>query len=161
MCDNKRRRAIDRALLAGDAPLRRIAGDYEVAETTLRRHRATCLASAMVEAGKQEAAADIAQGIDVREQLGRINATAFEILHEARESGDARVALRALDRIERQITLAAKLADLLNDAPSLSVSVQVDNGWPMLRSVILETLADHPTALKAVADRLARLEQSA
>ncbi len=156
VCTHPKRLHIDRALVTDGATVRDTARKFDVTVSALGRHRKNHLAPALA---KHEEHFDLATAQGIGNQLATIHAEATRLLHEAREDGNRRDQLSALARLERQIELAAKLASLIQDGQRVAVSVQLDTGWPLVRSAILETLANHPAALQAVSERLAALEQ--
>ncbi len=83
------------------------------AEDALGRHKAEHLplTIAKAEAAKQveQARGIVAEGLDVVAQLRAINQVTLQVMKDARDSGDRDMVLKAVDRVERQITLQAKL----------------------------------------------------
>ena len=77
------------------------------------------------------------------------------MLRAARDEGDHELRLKAINRVERQLELEAKLLGELTDGALTQINVQV------LAPVILEALTAFPEARRAVADRLLDLEQPA
>ena len=104
ICTHERRADIDSALLA-EEPYRHIATRYGTSTGALQRHREH-LPKQLVKAQEQE---DISQAIDVVKQLKAINGATLAILKEARADKNGELALKAVDRIQRQLELQAKL----------------------------------------------------
>jgi hypothetical protein len=150
VCQHAERAAIDAALVAG-APYRNIAQQFDVGYTAVARHKEH-IGAAIV--ASQEAREE-AHALDVVKQLKTINATTVAILAEARQQKDPEIALKAIDRIQRQIELQAKLLGDLDDRPQVNVLVLPE--WVALRSAILAALIAYPDARDAVADAVARL----
>src|SRR5687768_3008700 len=101
VCTHPDRRAIDVALARGE-PNRRIATQLHLTEASVRRHAAAHLPATLVQA---QAATETAHGINVVAQLKTINSVTLAILKEARDQRDAETALKAIGRLEAQITL--------------------------------------------------------
>ena len=60
-----------------------------------------------------------------------------------------------MDRIENQLTLAAKLQGLFTDGPIQQVNILVADQWGELKIIIMTTLESFLDAREAVAQRLA------
>ncbi len=157
ICSHAKRPEIDRVLLAGDS-LRNIAKQFAVTSAALNRHKTNHLAQRLAEVAKRNEQADVRTAIDVVAQLKVINGVALNVLKEAREARDGELALRAIDRIQKQIELQAKLIDLINDGDTVNVMIAPE--WVHLRTVILAALHPYPDAAQAVAGRLQILEGS-
>jgi hypothetical protein len=104
ICQHLDRAAMDAALVAG-ASYRDIAGRFHVSKTAVARHAGEHIPAALAQA--QEAREE-AQALDVVRQLKTINARAVAILAEARKRRDDETALKAMDRIHKQLELQAK-----------------------------------------------------
>jgi hypothetical protein len=153
VCRHPQRAAIDKALVDGLA-VRVIAERYgALTHTSVLRHKETCLPATVVKAKEAE---NIDHAIDIARQLTAINRAALSILAEARQAGDPATALRAIDRIQRQIELQAKLLGQLDERPVVNVLVSAE--WLQVRSALLTALAPYPEARVAVAERLRGLE---
>jgi hypothetical protein len=96
------------------------------------------------------------QALDVVKQLRAINAAALTILDQARQAGNGELVLKAVDRVQRQIELQAKLLGELSDAPTINVLMLPE--WLTLRTAILDALMPYGEARIAVAQRLRDLE---
>lgn len=151
VCGHQDRAAIDAALVSG-APLRDIALQNGVGHMALQRHKEH-IPAAITQAAEAKAEA---QALDVVKQLKAINATAVAILAEARALGDRDTALKAMDRIHRQIELQAKLLGDIQEGTT--VNIVLSPQWITLRTVIVRALVPYPEARVAVAAALARVE---
>lgn len=149
ICIHAKRPEIDRALLAGDS-LRNIAKHFAVTSAALNRHKTNHLAQRLAQVARRNEQADIRTAIDVVGQLKAINGVALSVLKGAREAGDGELALRAIDRIQKQIELQARLIDLINDGDTVNVNLTVSPQWVSMRAVIIGALRDHPDAATAV-----------
>lgn len=154
ICGHDDRAAIDTALVAGTA-LRDIARQHAVSKDALFRHRDTHLPAVMVQAAAET---DVRHAIDVVAQLKAINSAALTVLRDARSAKDGDLALKAIDRIQRQIELQAKLLGELQDGPTVNVLVSPE--FQRVQVTILHALEAHPAARVAVADALMALESA-
>ncbi len=147
-CGHQDRPAIDAALVAGVA-LRTIADQYGLSHQALMRHRSDHIPPALVTAAGAE---EVKQALDVLQQLKTINAAALTVLRDARAASDGELALKAIDRIHKQIELQAKLLGELDDRPVLNVLISPE--WQQLRARIVATLGAFPEARVALAEVL-------
>jgi hypothetical protein len=159
VCSHQERIEIDRALLAGESSNRRIAAQYGVGERAIRDHKTNHLAERMQRAAVRNAEADVRTAIDVTGQLRAINGAALAVLKGARDTKDGELALKAIDRIQRQLELQAKLIGDLSDGATVNVTVSAE--WLELRGAIITALQPFPQARQAVAERLQVIEGGA
>lgn len=157
ICQHPERDAIDRAVL-GFAALSKIAAAYRVSEDALSRHKAAHLAETLKTAKEtrevQQAKVVEQHAIEVMEQLKIINRSTLTILKEARDVRDHNLALRAIDRVQRQIELQAKL--LGDFQPDGSLNITINAEWIDLRTAIMAVLEAHPAAKHEVIEALRR-----
>ena len=149
ICTHGQRRALDKALAAG-GNVRELSALYRVSEDALSRHKRDHLPATVAKAQEQE---DVAHALDVVKQLKAINGASLRVLQEARDARDGDLALKAVDRIHRQIELQAKLLGELDDRPVVNVLVSAE--WVALRSRLMVALAPYPDARLALAAVLA------
>lgn len=149
VCGHPERHAIEKALVAGGA-YRDIAGRYNLTKSAVERHKADHLPAALVAAA---GATETRQALDVLQQLRTINAAALTVLRDARTAGDGDLALKAIDRIHRQVELQAKLLGDLDERPVVNVLLSPE--WQQLRGQLVAALAPFPAARVAVAAVLA------
>lgn len=152
VCQHPERTAIDRALVGGKA-CREIAALYRVSPDAVERHAAKHLPQTLIEARK---AADDEHALDVVKQLRAINGASLRILHEAQQGQDPQTALKAIDRIQRQIELQAKLLGQLDERPQVNILMAPE--WLQVRAVLLTALAPHHEARRAVTAALVAIE---
>jgi len=155
ICTHPDRAEIDRSLVAGE-PFRSIALRKNVSHMALQRHKKEHLVARMRKASERRADADLRTAIDVVAQLRAINSAALTILSTARASGDGDLALKAIDRIQKQIELQAKLIGDLQQEGTVNLSLSPE--WLEIRAVIVSALAPHPAAAQAVAASLQTVE---
>ena len=148
LCEHPKRERINRELVGG-ASNRSVASVYDVSEAAVRRHKGNHLPAKLLLAHQEE---DVREALDVVRQLKAINAASLHILKEARDQGKPSTALQAIDRIQRQIELQAKLLGELDERPVVNLNVSPE--WLELRAVIVGALQPHPEALGAVVGAL-------
>ena len=98
------------------------------------------------------------QAIDIVKQLKAINAASVSILHEARQAGNAETALKAVDRVLKQIEFQARLLGELDERPQVNVLLAPE--WVSIRASLLAALGPFPEARAAAAQHLLSLESS-
>jgi len=129
---------------------------FHVSDQAIYRHRdgghlSERLVTAQVEG-------DARQALDVVGQLKAINQASLAVLKQARERGDGELALKAVDRVQKQIELQAKLLGELDERPQVNVLLAPE--WLQARAVLLQALEGYPAARVAVAACLVALEGS-
>lgn len=151
ICGHAERAAIDAALASGTA-YRAITRQFVVSKDAVARHAREHIAQSVAQshAAKSESAA-----LDVVAQLKVVNAITLAILKEARDRHDGDLALKAIDRFQRQWELQAKLLGDLDERAHVEVNVVMSQQWRDLRATILDALALYPEARAAVAQALA------
>lgn len=154
VCGHDQRTQIDAALVRGQESKRRIAADYRLSESAVHRHAAEHLPARLVRAAES---ADVAQAIDVVQQLKAINTASLQVLKDARENGQGGLALAAIDRVQRQIELQAKLLSQLDDRPTVNLVMAPQ--WPRLVSGLRSVLQPHPEVLAQVTAHLISMER--
>lgn len=152
VCSHAERAQIEAALVAGTSN-RRIATHYGLTEASVRRHVSEHVKQQIAESRE---AREEAQSLDVVKQLKAINGTAFAILAEARRAQDHDIALKAIDRIQRQLELQAKLLGQLDERPVVNVMLSPE--WLHVRAAMLAALAPHAQARLDVAAALIVLD---
>jgi len=157
VCQSPRLADIDRDLVAGVA-CTAVASRYFTlsARMAVQRHKDEHLPGVLVKAHEQE---DVRLALDVVGQLRAINQASLAVLKQARERGDGELALKAVDRVQKQIELQAKLLGELDERPQVNVLALPE--WAQVRLLVLQALEPHPEARAAVAGRLAALEVGA
>lgn len=156
VCIHAKRADVDRMLLGGSASLRDIAKQFGVTAASLNRHRNNHLPARMAEVAERNVEADIRTAIDVVAQLKAINGASLNILKEARTAKDGSLALQAIDRIQKQIELQAKLIDLINDGDTVNIVISPE--WVQVRTLIIAALQPYPEARQSVTTALQSVE---
>ena len=132
---------------------RRIATDFALSEASVYRHFGDHLPARIMKAQEKM---DVREALDIVGQLKFINAAALTVLRDARANGDQELVLKAIDRVQKQIELQARLIGELDDRPQINIWVSAE--WLAIRSALLSALRDHPAARLEVAEALAGLE---
>ena len=148
ICTHLEVHAIDGALVAGQS-FRNIAEQYGKSATALFRHKSDHLPAVLVTG---QAVREEAHALDVVKQLRDINAATLAILEDARDTHQSALALKAVDRVQKQIELQAKLLGELQDGQTVNVLVAPE--WVSLRATILVALVPFPDAREAVVEAL-------
>ncbi len=152
VCSHPDRPAVDTALIAGE-PYRDIARRFRVSKDAVARRKDEHLPAGMV---KAQEVTDVRHAIDVVQQLKAINGVCMSVLKDARDQGDGDLALKAVDRIQRQIELQAKLIGELDDRPTINIIGSLE--FVAISTTLTAALADYPDARGAVARALLTLE---
>ena len=139
-------------MLANHKPFRAISRQFGLSKDAVLRHHDDHLPAVLAKAREAE---DVAHAIDVVAQLKAINAAALAVLADARTRGDGELAQKAIDRVQRQVELQAKLVGELDERPQV-VLVNAPE-WLRIRTVLLDALRAYPEARQAVAARLVAL----
>jgi hypothetical protein len=147
ICINPDRAEIER-LIVNQVSYRNIAERFDTSLAVINRHIPHVLASLIAE--RDEARKE--QALDVMAQLKAINNTTLQILKECRDAGKDKsgLALFAIDRIQKQIELQAKLSGILDERPKVEVNVSISQEWISIRTDILQALLPYPEARQAV-----------
>ena len=148
ICHHECLEEINQALVRS-ATLSEIAALFRVSDDSLSRHKVSHLPAALVEAAGEE---KVREALDVVAQLKAVNSVSLSVLKEARDAGDGELALKAVDRIQRQIELQAKLLGELDERPVTNIVLTPE--WVNLRLVILRALEPFPAARAAVAEAI-------
>lgn len=153
ICISPRRAEIELSVANG-TPYKQIAEQYGTSPPAITRHTAAHIKQA---ARQQQAAREEAKTLDVLAQLRAINAVTLKILQSAKnDPARHELALKAIDRIQRQLELQARLLGDLDERPQ--VNVWLPAPWETIELAIAGALRPYPEAAVAVADALARVE---
>ncbi len=153
VCTSPQRAEIELSVANGTT-YRKIAERYGTSPPALTRHMREHVKQA---AKHLVAAREEAKTLDVLAQLMDINAATLAIFNAAKDNPKKHgLALAAVDRLMRQLELAAKLQGDLAVEPTLLVSLPAP--WELIELAIAQALSPYPDAAVAVADALARVE---
>ena len=148
ICTHAERDAIDRALVAGE-PIRGLSALYGVSERALGRHRDNHLPAALAQA---EAAAEVARGDDLLDQVDQLLRWARGIIAEAAKAKDLRTALQGIREARGCLELMGQLMGQIEKGQTVNVLVLPE--WVEVRAVVVAALAPYPEARAAVAAAL-------
>jgi hypothetical protein len=152
ICTHPERAEIESQIVAG-VPYRNIAKQYGNSPAALVRHVSEHISQ---EIQASQVAKEEAQALDVVKQLREVNAVTLAIMKEARADKKNGMALFAIDRVQKQLELQAKLLGDINDRPQINIWLTPE--WRSIRSAIIQSLLPYPDAKIAVASALATLE---
>jgi hypothetical protein len=145
ICNHPEKEAINMALIDNQA-FRYVSKRFGVSAAALHRHKSEHLPAAMVKARE---AAESTQADSLLDRLVDLNRTTMAILSEARQGNDNELALKAIQRAEKQLELQARLLGELNEAPTVNLLV-ANPEWVKVRTAILRALKPYPQAQSAV-----------
>ena len=149
ICAHRQRKAIERALLAGQ-PFRELAARFDTSTGALQRHKSEHLSTALLKADRVE---QETRGDDLLKKIENLEVDARRIAAKAEKGDDLRTAIVAIRELTRIVELLAKLRGELQNAPT-TINIQV------LAPVILSALEGFPEARLAVAERLSEIDQA-
>jgi hypothetical protein len=144
ICEYPEREAIDRALV-GETSNLSVASLYDVSEAAIRRHKANHLPAKLLMAEK---AAQAVQADNLLEQLRDLQQSTLNILAEAEQAKQYRIALGAIREARGNLELLAKLLGELDDGPTVNVLISPE--WLELRAVIVGALEPYSDARESV-----------
>jgi hypothetical protein len=145
VCTDERREAIERDILAG-TPAREIAERYvTLSHTSVQRHADNHMAEALA---KSREVAELSDAERLKAELERVKADVHRLKTKAEEEGDIKTALMGCDRALKALDLQARVAQLIQTAPTVNVLISPE--WLELRAVIVATLEPYSEARKAV-----------
>ena len=121
ICRHMNHDEIDESLLTGET-YRNIAKRYGTSTTALFRHKQDHIPVALAQTVQASSETSAETLFD---RLRAINDDTRAILHEAREAKSGSLALAAINRIERQIELEAKILGQLDESVKVAVGFAV------------------------------------
>ena len=154
ICIHDQRLAIDQALIT-IGPIRKIAARFGTSASALTRHKAEHLPVQLV---KAQEAQEAAQAGDLLTDVRMLYSKAVGILEASEQAGALAVALGGIREARGCLELLAKLQGQLDDRPVVNILVLPE--WQRLRAVIIEALADEPSARVKVAAALRTIDVS-
>lgn len=139
VCANQARTEIDGRLVAGES-FRRIAAQYSISPSAVRRHAGSHIAAALREARQ------LANGDSLLDRLQSLNAEAQAILAEAKASKNPHLVLKAIDRAIRLIEVQGRLAGELSEGST--VDVNVNDQAARIVACVVSNVSDAETRLR-------------
>lgn len=156
ICIHPERTEIEKILVTRAESYRGIARQFDLSQAAVSRHvNDGHIAERLAKVHDEEEALE---ALDVLRQLRAINSAAGRILQEAMdkdENGIRRsplMALRAMDRVHRQLELQAKLLGVLSDAPQIDIHAHPE--WIQIKATIRAALAPFPEAQESLLSAL-------
>jgi len=149
-CIHKDRGKLEKALLERKKTQEEVASIIGVSRSRISEHLSNHLKKDVREAiAKKEG---IQSGLNVTKQLMEINKVARVIIKEALDQGDGRLTLKAIERVEKQLELQAKL---LGDIPSgTQVQIIQSPQFVEFKTLILGVLDGYPEVKVEVIEKL-------
>jgi hypothetical protein len=154
VCAHPDRGEIEMAIVAGAAN-RRIAAQFDLSESAIRRHRAVHL-PALLALSTEELTT---QRESVRAGARLLYSKALTLLTRAEQDPDVRAMAAALREARGCLELLAKLVGELDERPQVNILVAPE--WLTVRSTLLAALSPYVEARVAVAAALQELEREA
>ena len=148
ICIHPEREAIDAALVAG-VPNRRIAAQYGMGETSVRRHKDAHIPPLVAQAHD---AAVVFSADALTAQITGLLARGFAILDKSERGDSITDMCAAMREVRGVLTLIAKITGEIETQPTINI-IQMPE-WIEIQTVILRALAPFPEARIAVADAL-------
>ncbi len=139
VCKHPDIKNINQELIIDNGSLRDIAGHYKLSKTSLSRHKQTHISEAL---SKAKDVKDHVHGDSLLDRLKEINRETLEILKVAKDGKNYDISLRAIQRIEKQIELQARLIGEISEGQVINVSVMPQ--WLQIRAVILQAVDELP-----------------
>lgn len=169
VCTHDEVEAIDKALVGG-ASERAIAGQYDLARSSVQRHRSAHLKRAVARAGRAAKVAEAQRGAGTLETVEGCVRRALELLTvaEVRDADgkltratDIKGAVSALSAAAKHLGLQAQLRGEIQTGTTVQLLVdargQPRPEWLAIEGAILAALRPYPEAADAVARALAGL----
>ena len=154
VCTHPKRKAIDLAFVRSDGSKRRIAAQYHISPTAVRRH-AKHILSGMIKANE---AREVANAESLVAQVRKLQDRTEIIWERAERDEDGKLGLGAIREARGILELLAKLAGEIDSRPQVNILFSPE--WLRVRSVLLESLMPFPEARVAVARSLVALESN-
>ena len=121
VCDHAERTAIERGLVAGE-PIRRLAAQHALAETSLRRHRDSHLRKALARALEKTENFEV-DGDKLIAWAHALQAKTLVILERAEQLDDLGNAARLIGEARRNLELIARVVGVL-EAPIVNIDAR-------------------------------------
>jgi hypothetical protein len=148
ICRHARRHEIDRALVGGVAP-QKVADQYRLTRTSVRRHQASHLKEKIAKAAKSREARDVVEAVKLVEVAREMLAKLQSLAENAEQNKDIRGAVSAIGKIPDFLRILGEIEGRLQAHGVVNVTVTPE--WSAIRTVILSALQPFPEAAGAVA----------
>jgi hypothetical protein len=117
----------------------------------VRRHAAAHLPTTLALA---QHAGEVSRADALLAQAEALRSEALDLLGEARDKGDLRLAITAIGQVRGVLELLARLAGELSDT---TVNVVLSAEWAEVRTLVVRTLDPWPEAQTAIASALTQV----
>ena len=148
VCSHDLSHVINTELVRGGGN-RRIAAQYGLSETSVRRHRADHIPELLVKAAE---ALEAAHADDLLSEVRDLQRRTYAVLEATEQTREHRTALAAIKEARSNLELLARLLGELDSR--LVVNLSVHPEWIELRALIVGALAPHPDARDAVVEAI-------
>ena len=144
---------IDRLLVRNERANRRIASQFALTETALRRHRSAHLPAALA---KAQAAQTVSHADELLAELEDLRARTEALLLQAEAAGDMKTALGAIRESRGNLELLARLLGEIQE--SATVNVLVSPEWQAIQRALATVLGPYPDVAREAAKALRELQ---
>jgi hypothetical protein len=144
ICTHEDRSEIERALVYR-TPYRHIAARYEVSTGALVRHTRQHLPELLA---KGQEAEQLASADKLLMDMKKLQANTLSMLYQARDAGDLRTALLAVERARKNIELLLGTEGRLDRRAQVNIHLHPE--YVAVRTLIVEVLESFPAARNAV-----------
>lgn len=152
LCEHPDREELETALLRRERTQEDVAGILGTTKQAISLHVRNHVPEAVRLAISQGKATQA--GLNVTRQLIEINQASREILEGARKAEDPGLALRAIDRVEKQLRLQA---EILGDIQAgVTVNVNQAPAFLEFRALVLNVLDEYPEVKTRLLEKLKR-----
>lgn len=154
VCAHEKRAQIEAAIVARQ-PNRRIAAQFGLSATSIRRHTSEHISETIqhVQEAKEELHA-----LNVTSEMAWLNQQAHLIYKEVKDAKkpDYHIALSTLAEIRKQTELWAKLQGDLDERARVNIAIMPE--WLAIQKTIMQALQPYSEARTVVSEALAQLE---
>lgn len=154
ICTHPDRAVIEQAMVA-DQPNRAIARHWRASKDAVARHKDEHLPAQLAKAAEAES---VAQADDLLAQIVNLHERTLKILKGAEDVNAFGLALGAIREARSNLELLAKLEGKLKEQQTINILILPE--WHAVRAVILQALADEPSARIKVAQALRTIDVS-
>lgn len=151
-CRHPEREEVEAAILAGSS-FRDVSRRFGPSPAAVHRHAVAHIPEVL---SKARDVRERVTGDGLLDRLEDLTTETREILSAARESQAHEVALKAINRLERQLELQARLLGELRDGATVNLVLSPE--WTRVRTALLGALRPFPEAARAVAGALGGLD---
>jgi uncharacterized protein YigA (DUF484 family) len=144
---------INEALVVHHTPNRRIASQYGLVETSIRRHREH-IPEMLVKASRAE---EVAQADSLLDRIEALQERTEAALEKAEEQENLFAILGAIREMRRNLELIGEVTKELNRTPTVNLHLRPE--WLEVKAVILSAVDRHPEILGEIEGAFERAEQ--